>query len=281
MTSKHPLPLDNHHNYHRNKEKSLANADEIEKLKQLIKELEAKSVEQEENISELKATSESNAMNISLTNNTLQEKTDELKEWLERHDKEIEELKNKAPPPMPVPEIKGDGLDMSQLYNIFASKTPPDNTIKRIYDLENSLKELNGKVNGLDGAAERLQDLEARVGKLETRADKSDKKLDTHDIDIDELKRRLAAVESMEMPAMPEIKEVANLDTEGIMKQIHFIRNEFNTFKVEVGSKAPKIDIDKLREELKEYTDQEVRNSEKSLKTKIDDTEKSLKHQHE
>ena len=85
----------------------------------------------------------------------------------------------------------------------------------------------------------------------------------------------------MEMPAMPEIKEVANLDTEGIMKQIHFIRNEFNTFKVEVGSKAPKIDIDKLREELKEYTDQEVRNSEKSLKTKIDDTEKSLKHQHE
>lgn len=156
LTSKQPLPPDNHHNYHRNKEKSLANADEIEKLKQLIKELEAKSVEQEENISELKATTESNAMNISLTNNTLQEKTDELKEWLERHDKEIEELKNKAPPPMPVPEIKGDGLDMSQLYNIFASKTPPDNTIKRIYDLENSLKELNGKVNGLDGAAERL-----------------------------------------------------------------------------------------------------------------------------
>ena len=134
-----------------------------------------------------------------------------------------------------MPEIKGEGLDMSQLYNIFAAKTPPDNTIKRIYDLENALKDLNGKVSGLDGAAERLQDLEARVGKLETRADKSDKKLDTHDIDIEELKRRLAAVESMEMPAMPEMKEVANLDTEGIMKQIHFIRNEFNTFKVEVG----------------------------------------------
>ena len=120
--------------------------------------------------------------------------------------------------------------------------------------------------------------MEARVGKLETRADKSDKKLDAHDIDIEELKRRLAAVESMEMPAMPEMKEVANLDTEGIMKQIHFIRNEFNTFKVEVGSKAPKIDIEKLREELKEYTDQEVRNSEKSLKTKIDDAEKNLRH---
>jgi len=33
-----------------------------------------------------------------------------------------------------------------------------------------------------------------------------------------------------------------------------------------------------LREELKEYTDQEVRNSEKSLKTKIDDAEKNLRH---
>ena len=60
-------------------------------------------------------------------------------------------------------------------------------------------------------------DLEGRVGKLEVRADKSDKKLDTHDIDIEELKRRLSAVEGMEMPAM-EVKEVANLDTAGIMK---------------------------------------------------------------
>ena len=114
---------------------------------------------------------------------------------------------------------------------------------------------MNGKVFGLDGVTERIKDLEARVGKLETRADKSDKKLDTHDIDIEDLKRRLIAVESMEMPAMPEVKEVANLDTAGIMKQIQFIRNEFNTFKVTVDGKAPKIDIDKLRDELKEYTD--------------------------
>ena len=98
-------------------------------------------------------------------------------------------------------------------------------------------------------------DLEGRVGKLEVRADKSDKKLDAHDIDIEELKRRLTAVEGMEMPAMPEVKEVANLDTAGIMKQIQFIRNEFNTFKVEVKGKSDKIDIDKLRDELKEYTD--------------------------
>ena len=114
------------------------------------------------------------------------------------------------------------------------------------------------KLGGLDGVTQRLLDLEGRVGKLETRADKSDKKLDAHDIDIEDLKRRLTAVEGMEMPAMPampEMKEATNLDTAGIMKQIQFIRNEFNTFKVEMSGKAPKIDIDKLRDELKEYTD--------------------------
>ena len=270
--------------HYRNKDACKANSDDIEKLKQLIKELEAKSVETEEICSELKAESETNGMNIALANNNISDTKEDFKSWLERHDKEIEELKNKAPVAAPVemPEIKaGDGLELQQLMSIFASKNPPDNTIKRIYDLETAMKEINGKVFGLDGVTERLKDLEARVGKLETRADKSDKKLDTHDIDIEDLKRRLTAVESMEMPAMPEVKEVANLDTAGIMKQIQFIRNEFNTFKVTVDGKAPKIDIDKLRDELKEYTDQEVRNSEKSLKDKIDDTEKSLSHKHD
>lgn len=162
-------------------------------------------------------------MNIALTNNNLNEKCEEFKEWLERHDKEIEELKNKAPVAVEVPampDIKaGDGLELSTLYNIFASKNPPDNTIKRIFDLENQFKDLNGKFGGLDNVTQRLiYDFEDRVGKLETRADKSDKKLDAHDIDIEDLKRRLTAVEGMEMPAMPEVKEVANLDTAGIMK---------------------------------------------------------------
>lgn len=95
-------------------------------------------------------------MNIALTNNNLNEKCEEFKEWLERHDKEIEELKNKAPveiPAMPaMPDIKaGDGLELSNLMTIFASKNPPENTIKRIYDLENQFKDLNGKLGGLDG----------------------------------------------------------------------------------------------------------------------------------
>ena len=100
-------------------------------------------------------------MNIALTNNNLNEKCEEFKEWLERHDKEIEELKNKAPVEVPaMPDIKaGDGLELSTLYSIFASKNPPDNTIKRIYDLENQFKDLNGKLGGLDGVTQRLLDL--------------------------------------------------------------------------------------------------------------------------
>ena len=34
-----------------------------------------------------------------------------------------------------MPDV-GDGLNMAQLMNIFASKNPPDNTIKRIEELE-------------------------------------------------------------------------------------------------------------------------------------------------
>ena len=41
-----------------------------------------------------------------------------------------------------MPEIKGDGLDMAQLMNMFASKNPPENTIKRIEALEKMVNEL-------------------------------------------------------------------------------------------------------------------------------------------
>jgi len=35
-----------------------------------------------------------------------------------------------------MPEIKGDGLNMADLMNMFASKNPPENTIVRIEELE-------------------------------------------------------------------------------------------------------------------------------------------------
>ena len=127
--------------HYRNKDACKANTDEIEKLKQLIKELEAKSVETEEICSELKAETESHGMNIALANNNINDTKEDFKSWLERHDKEIEELKNKTPVAAPVmPDIKaGDGLELQQLMSLFASKNPPDNTIKRIYDLETAM----------------------------------------------------------------------------------------------------------------------------------------------
>ena len=111
---------------------------------------------------------------------------------LDDHTKDINELKNRAPVEMP--EIKGDGLDMGQLMNMFASKNPPENTIKRIEDLERMMKDANDKLAelanrpvavaapssnpgpGLDAdAMDKLNDLLRRVQSLETRADKNDR----------------------------------------------------------------------------------------------------------
>ena len=88
----------------------------------------------------------------------------------------IDELMGRKPAEVPImPDIKaGDGLELSSLMNIFASKNPPDNTIKRIYDLENQFKDLSGRVKSLDGLTDRLASLEGRVAKLETRADSSE-----------------------------------------------------------------------------------------------------------
>jgi len=46
---------------------------------------------------------------------------------------------------MVMPEIKGDGLDMAQLMNMFASKNPPENTIVRIEELEKQMLDLLNK----------------------------------------------------------------------------------------------------------------------------------------
>ena len=160
---------------------------------------------------------------------------------------------------------------------MFASKNPPDNTIKRIYDLENAMKVLSGRVKNLDGLTDRLGSLEDRVAKLEKNDDMQDKTLKTHSDDIEELKRRLAAVEGMEMPTAAE---PANMDTGAIMKQIQFVKNEFNTFKVEIPKKQ-EIDLNALRNELKGYTDKEVSTAQKEVKDLIKDTADSLNHKHE
>ena len=53
------------------------------------------------------------------------------KELIDQHTKDIDELRNR-----PQVEMSGDGFDMNAMYNLFASKNPPDNTIKRIEALE-------------------------------------------------------------------------------------------------------------------------------------------------
>ena len=65
------------------------------------------------------------------------------KEIIDQHTKEIEELKNKPAFEMPEMPDVGDGLDMGQLMKIFASKSPPDNTINRIEALEKLVADLS------------------------------------------------------------------------------------------------------------------------------------------
>lgn len=74
---------------------------------------------------------------------------------------------------------------MDTLMDMFASKNPPENTIKRIEDLENMMEDVNKRfaklgapapvsavTSGLDAdSMEKLNDLLRRVKSLETRAD--------------------------------------------------------------------------------------------------------------
>ena len=54
-------------------------------------------------------------------------------------------MKNKPDVVIPDMPVSGDGLDIAQLMNIFAAKTPPENTIKRIEALEQQVAELSGR----------------------------------------------------------------------------------------------------------------------------------------
>lgn len=69
-------------------------------------------------------------------------------------------MKNRAPM-----EVSGDGLDMAEMMKMFASKNPPDNTIKRIEALE----KLTGPWANLNP-----EELLRRVKSLETRSDKNE-----------------------------------------------------------------------------------------------------------
>ena len=68
-----------------------------------------------------------------------------VKEIVDKHTKEIEDLKNKLAAGLATGG-GGDGVDIDALRNLFASKTPPDNTIVRIEELEKINAELLANV---------------------------------------------------------------------------------------------------------------------------------------
>lgn len=111
-----------------------ANAIEIAHLKKICADLEAKSMQDEQKIRENHINVENLHMNVNLFNQTINGLVNDNKELIDEHTKEIEELKNR-------PVVTSDGgLDISQMYAIFAAKAEPDLTIKRIEQLEKEVK---------------------------------------------------------------------------------------------------------------------------------------------
>lgn len=124
-------------------------------------------------------------------------------------------------PPEPLNIPSGGDIDMNALNSIFARKTPPDNTIKRIEELEK-------KLNSADKLETELEKLAARVRDLEVHKDASDKRHDVNETDIADLKKRLATLEATSGAAPVEMPTSANgeVDTGLIMKQIAVVRAE-------------------------------------------------------
>ena len=160
---------------------------------------------------------------------------------------------------------------MNALMNLFACKSPPDNTINRIEALENQM---------LDALANKdtINDLVRRVQSLETRADKTDNKLDGHENMLADHERRIKALESMDLS--PSAAPTGEIDTGAILKQLKMVqsevslmRSDFNEFKDKTA-----VDLDKLRMEMMQYTDKETGDLKKTLVQKIDSAVDSVKY---
>ncbi len=190
-------------------------------------------------------------------------------------------MKNRAP--MEIPEIKGDGLHMAQRMNMFASKNPPDNTIKRIEELEKQMKDLMGRPvggSGLDAdAMDKLNDLLRRVQALETRADKTDNKLKGHEDQLSDHERRIKALEAMDFSGPANVS--GDIDTAAILKQVNLVRTELNQVRNDQNAFQTKVtnDLEALRLEMRAYTDKEVSEVKAFAKKQIQDAMESLKYE--
>ena len=206
------------------------------------------------------------------------------KEQIDKHEKDIEELKNKAPPEMP--EIDGD-LNMESLLKIFCTRGPNDNTIPRLEALEEDLKAARAKIAelearpvgtssgpALDPALEdKVNDLLQRVNRLEVRADSSDKMHSEANRGIQDHERRIRALEAMNNA--PAVGVTGEVDEKAIFAAIQKISSEFTSFK-EVKYAQ---DIEGLRIELRGYTDKEVSDSKIWCGKKIDSALDGLRHE--
>ena len=184
------------------------------------------------------------------------------KALIDQHTADIEALKNK--PPIEIPDIPaGDGLDMAQLMNIFAAKTPPDNTINRIEALEKKVTDLLNRpipepqiihqtvqnVKNVTQEApvqaapvpvepagpiidqaslDKIDDLLRRVQGLETRADKTDRHQAQQDETLTDHERRIKALEAMDLSASVPVpvSSSGEIDTAAILQQINIVKAE-------------------------------------------------------
>lgn len=273
----------------------------------MVKDLEDKSIEDENRVRDMNVVVENLNMNVSLNQRTVIGNLEDHKELIDAHTKEIDDLKNKEPFEMPaMPEMKGDGLDMGELMKLFACKTPPDNTIKRIEALEKELEDVKKRLanqksstivtnvtkESNDAApassSEPLSlpfdadDLLQRVRSLEDRADKSDRRFDKHEGTLDDHERRIKALEGMDFGSSgPAPVVTGELDTASILKQLKLVQAEQSSMRTELNNYKQQVvgDLEALRLELKGYTDKEVQSATKSLNTKFDSISEKLGHE--
>lgn len=110
---------------------------------------------------------------------------------------------------------------MDKLFDIFASKNPPDNTIVRIEELEKLTKSLGERLDGVpdapDNSAE-LSDLTKRLAAVE------DKVSGNHEPRIKKLESELKALkDSLAQPASGN-----TIDASQIMMRINMLQSELN-----------------------------------------------------
>ena len=200
---------------------------------------------------------------------------------------------------------------MAQLMNIFAAKTPPDNTINRIEALEKKVQQLLDRPipepqiihqtvqnvknvteeapvqaapqgPGLDQAAlDKIDDLLRRVQGLETRADKTDRHQDQQDETLTDHERRIKALEAMDLSASVPVS--GEVDTAAILKQVNMVKAEVSQVRSEFTSFKDKTisDLEALRLELRGYTDKEVGEVSTKLTKKITDLCDQLRYEHD